>query len=111
VSRAFRWTPSGGVQDLGSLIGNCTPGRTSFATARAFAINNAGRVVGWSIGNRTAPLNEHAVVWSAPNVIQDLGLLPGGTRSVANDINNNNQVVGWANIADFHVRAVLWTLR
>jgi probable HAF family extracellular repeat protein len=105
---AFRWTGSGQAVLLPSLdnSGDCGD------CGRAFAINNAGLVVGESPtpGGFYDGL-QHAVVWSATSQIQDLGTLAGGTKSQANDINKNNQVVGWSNKTGGAVHATLWTLR
>ncbi len=43
--------------------------------------------------------------------ITDLGLLPGGTSSVANAINDNGEVVGGADVANGDIHAFLWTAR
>jgi len=39
----------------------------------------------------------HAVIWTAPNQIQDLGVL-GGTYSTATGINDSGQVVGYSTL-------------
>ena len=84
---------------------------------RAHAINDAGQVAGsasYAQGKENTVLwvKEHAVVWDPEGVIKDLGCLPGGNMSWANDINDAGQIVGWSNatsteqLRDKH--AVLW---
>ena len=75
---------SGGqMQDLGTLGG---------AFSRASGINDAGQVVG-AAGTPTG--NRRAFLYSGGQM-KDLGTLDGGSSSVANDINNSGQVVGWS---------------
>jgi probable HAF family extracellular repeat protein len=50
------------------------------------AINNLGQVVGNS--------SDHAFLWSTSDGMEDLGVLPGGTYSRANDINDIGTIVG-----------------
>ena len=52
------------------------------------AINSEGAVVG--------NLNGHAVIWTARDGVYDLGILPGGTFSVAAGINDLGAVTGTA---------------
>jgi probable HAF family extracellular repeat protein len=66
------------------------PGANPEGNARAVAINDAGQIVGQSV---TTAFTDHAVLWSAAGVIQDLGTL-GGTNSAAIDINASGQVIG-----------------
>src|SRR5262249_3665204 len=47
----------------------------------------------------------------ASYVLTDLGGLPGGRASYANDINAAGQVVGWASPATGQAHAVLWNNR
>lgn len=83
-----------------------------FSVSRAFGINSSGQVVGEF--SPDARLPEHlrgprAVFWQ-DGVMQDLGILPGHSSSVALDINEDAQVVGWSGAADASVsRAVLWS--
>jgi probable HAF family extracellular repeat protein len=51
----------------------------------------------------------HAVEWSAADKIEDLGTLPGGTYSIAFEINDSGEVVGYGNIADNAAHAMVWT--
>lgn len=101
-------SPSGGsrawfyngvtAQDIGTLGG---------ADSYAFALNNAGQVVGTSaIGN--GPLF-HAYLWSARTGMQDLGTLAGRGSSSAVAINNGGQVAGGSTSADSSTHAFRWS--
>jgi probable HAF family extracellular repeat protein len=86
VLHAFRWTPSAGMQDLGSLGG---------LDASAWGINNAGQVVGASVttsGLIVGPT--HAFLLTPGQAMQDLGTI-GGIESWALRINDAGQAVGW----------------
>jgi probable HAF family extracellular repeat protein len=116
VESPFRWRPATGLERLPLLK---QPRSDCFVSGEifigtAFAINNADVAVGRSttgalVGERDPVY--HATVWSAAKVVQDLGTLPGGRQSRANDINAHNQVVGWSEITGGRTHAVLWTLR
>jgi len=73
----------------------------------AFKILNDGRMVGQK--------NNRAWLWTAPGAGQDLGTLPApyNGNSEAHDINQNDQVVGWAmkpnSPNDNDSRAFSWT--
>jgi probable HAF family extracellular repeat protein len=82
------------------------PGATVDESAGAVAINASGQVVGHSptVGFNAA----HAVLWSASNVVQDLGTL-GGSRSRAIDINDAGQVIGTSTLSgDVTTHFFLW---
>ncbi len=114
--RPFLWTPGGtdGVpsnpqmRDLGSLI----PG----LNGEAWGINELGQVVGWS-GADNVP---HALLWTPGGTdgvphnpeMKDLGTLGVGEswRSIAYDINDAEQVVGWSDTDDYFIeRGFRWT--
>ena len=99
AERAFRSTPSGSLQDIGSLGGD---------TSNANGINNAGSVVGFSY--LAGDVIFHAFLWTQTAGMQDLGTL-GGPSSAAHAINNVGQVVGESYIAgsttEYHV--FLWS--
>jgi probable HAF family extracellular repeat protein len=57
----------------------------------AYAVNDAGAVVGESAG--------HPFLYNA-GVLTDLGLLPGAVAAAATGINTEGQIVGWSTYAD-----------
>jgi probable HAF family extracellular repeat protein len=71
----------------------------------AFAINNAGQIVGQS--DPTGDATTYAVLWQN-GAITNLGTLPGDVSSMANDINAQGQVVGTSCDVNFNCRAFLW---
>jgi len=73
----------GMVIDLGNLGGPYT---------FPWAINAKGEIVGQS--NVTGNTVTHAFAWTKDQGIQDLGLLPGDSSSLAFGVNNRGQVVG-----------------
>ena len=83
VARAAQWAPNG---VLGTL-----PGRGTSPSSRAFAINDAGTVVG-RVGFGGAA-DERAAMWRA-GVLTELGSLGG--RSGATAINAGGVIVGWS---------------
>jgi probable HAF family extracellular repeat protein len=82
------------------------PGADPEGSARAIAVNDVGQIVGMSV----APgFTNHAVLWSAMGVIQDLGTL-GGSNSEAVDINASGQVIGWSQTTgNAATHSFLWT--
>ena len=107
--RAFRWTKSRGMQDLGTLGGT---------DSAAFSINERGQIAGWSFTNTTpnpvvgncSDMNvptEDPFLWENGKMI-DLGTL-GGTCGRATALNNRGQVVGFSDLAgDSGAHAFLW---
>jgi probable HAF family extracellular repeat protein len=88
----------GELLDLGAWPGD--------SSSEAFAINDAGVIVGasWS-----ASYQPHAVVWSQGQVF-DLGALAGGTASMALAVNEEGQVAGWSESGGGTHHAVRWDL-
>lgn len=100
---AFLWTPTTGMQDLGSLGGPDTA---------ATAISEDGSVV---VGESTVPdgaLNlYHAFRWTAQTGMQDLGTL-GGAQSEAFAVNHDGSViVGYSDTtrSSGSAEAFIWT--
>jgi probable HAF family extracellular repeat protein len=86
-NRAFRWTVSGGMQDLGA------PGDSI-----AYGVSADGSVV-------VGVSNSRAFRWTTPSVIQYLGVLQGASWSVAYDVSANGSVV----VGDSGRRGFRWT--
>ncbi len=84
------------MTDLGTLGG---------IESYAWAINNAGQVVGWA---STSSGERHAFLYSK-GTMTDLGVLPGGTESFAQGINNAGQVVGYAYTSSGEEHAFLYS--
>jgi len=103
-SRAFFWTKSTGMIDLGTLGG---------AYAQAFAINDSGFITGnWQL--RSTVNDTHAFLSPSPVGagavgMRDLGTL-GGSFSYGMAINARNHVVGYSTInkVDSRVHAFLF---
>jgi probable HAF family extracellular repeat protein len=95
TTHAFLWSPTTGMQDLGSIGGG-----SSYANG----INNAGQIVGYYEASGTY----RAFLWTASNGMQDLGTL-GGDSAIASGINSAGQVVGTARNLSGQVHAFLWT--
>jgi probable HAF family extracellular repeat protein len=78
--------------------------RNAFS-GQASAINDAGVSVGWYETNQART----AVSWSADNQVTLLGTLPGFASALANGINQDGTIVGFAFTNDFvSSRAFIW---
>ena len=96
--RAFRWTASGGMQDLGTLGGG----------SNAWDVSADGSVVVGSAYNAAAR-DRHAFRWTPWSGMQDLGTL-GGDYSAAFGVSaDGSVVVGWSYNAAGQGRAFRWT--
>jgi probable HAF family extracellular repeat protein len=95
---AFRWTVTGGMQDLGTLGGG---------ESRPYAVSADGAVVvGWA---ENAAGQLRAFRWTAARGMQDLGTL-GGDGSAAYGVSADGAVVvGSARNAAGQLRAFRWT--
>jgi probable HAF family extracellular repeat protein len=97
--RAFRWTASGGMQDLGTLPGY------DWSFASGVSADGA-VVVGWAAN---AAGQRRAFRWTASGGMQDLGTL-GGDWSEARGVSaDGSVVVGWADNDAGQLCAFRWT--
>jgi probable HAF family extracellular repeat protein len=95
---AFRWTASGGMQDLGTLGGS---------ESGAWGVSADGSVVVGEAQSAAGPLR--AFRWTEASGMQDLGTL-GGDESVAYGVSaDGSVVVGVAYNAAGQKRAFRWT--
>jgi probable HAF family extracellular repeat protein len=92
ATHAFLWPSPDRLQDLGLGF--------------AYGINNQGQVV----GSNPRYGATRAVLWSQAGVRRELGALPGGTSSVARDINDLGQIVGSGTTSGGQTHAIIWTL-
>ncbi len=97
---ALLWTSLGSSQLLGTLSGQ---------NSLAYALNNQGRVVGYSdvLADVAPYIRQHAFLWSETVGMLDLGTL-GGYNSYAYGLNNQTQVVGRSDIGSGFYHAFLW---
>jgi probable HAF family extracellular repeat protein len=93
--RAYLWSLSGGLTDLGDLGGG---------KSYAYGINNLGQIVGESYIDSTS---SHAFLWHGQ--MSDLGGLSGGVRSIAVSINNLGVIIGGTFFSDNSFSPFRWT--
>ena len=112
ASEAFLWD-GGATTSLGDLVRSQQyPFCPCFS--RAYALNNLGDVVGVSSPPGTLGATNHAFLWHQGTMI-DLGAShyssPNRYESIAFDINDRGQAVGWEQPGDgaSEARAVIWT--
>ncbi|HEY6370560.1 MAG TPA: hypothetical protein VIX37_08270 [Candidatus Sulfotelmatobacter sp.] len=99
--RAFSWTASGGMKDLGTLSGA--------TVSAAIGVNDSGTVVGYSNVKGQPATNFSAVEWSSTGAITNLGTLSGGSSSAAFQINSAGKVAGDSFLSNGLVDATSWT--
>lgn len=99
IAGAFVFS-NGVMTGLNSLGGN--PGGT---LAAAFALNDAGEIVGTE--EFTGPVSSHAFSYSN-GAVSDLGTLPGGNMSSAFGVNLGGVIVGSSNRGDGTTHAFLY---
>ena len=88
------------------LPGLCSGSAADRCGAQARAINDRGQIVGKGDLTSESESAYHAALWQAGRV-RDLGTLGGGS-SLAEDISDRGQVVGWSFVRDRILRAFLW---
>jgi probable HAF family extracellular repeat protein len=107
-ARAFLWDRHQGMQDLGTLSGG--------TDAIAAMINEPGHVVGWSYTSSAPNANctpqfalaTGSFIWDKKTGMTDLGSF-GGTCTLAADLNDKDQVVGFSNLTGDQVNhAFAW---
>jgi probable HAF family extracellular repeat protein len=101
--KAFLWE-NGVIRDLGTLGG---------LSSVAWAINNAGTVVGRSdIGTtKQGGTIHHAFTWTAADGMKDLGSIVGRQWAQATALNETGWVVGQTWLSSGESRATLWRLK
>lgn len=94
VEEAFVWTPGGGMRGLGVLASDNDPVvGTMTPSSRAYAVSADGStVVGISRGVGAGDIPE-AFRWTSTGGMVGLGILAGGTYSIANGVNADGTVV------------------
>jgi probable HAF family extracellular repeat protein len=96
---AFTWSPADGMTPL-------VPTGAGWGNTYAFSINNGGQIAGVAINSAN---QARAVVWES-GTMRELGVLPGGSYSVALGNNNLGYVVGYSRTTPTGTpRAVLYT--
>ena len=100
VSRGFRWTPTTGMVDLGTLPG-C-------ANSSAICINRHGHIVGWVYGCAGDGIG---VIWKDGRIIDLNTVVPPGSITISGawDINDAGQIIGVAHGLKDGLKAVLLT--
>ena len=98
---AFRWTQSGGVQDLGAIGGN-NPNKTFIN-----GISADGSVIVGSILD--ANKNGHAFRWTQSGGVQDLGAMGGKIAFATGVTADGSVIVGYILDTNYKGHAYRWT--
>ena len=99
--RAVLWPNKGAVVSLVGLPG--------FASSEAVSISDRGVIAGFATRIDGSATRSRAVLWaSGGQSIRDLGTLPGGADSRAQDVNGRDEVVGMSTSSAGN-RAFIWT--
>ncbi len=101
ADHAWLYTGSGSLVDVGAF------GKPPDSFSIATAVNNSGMVCGYSDSSDPAR-STRAFVYTQAGGMQDLPIFPGG-QTVARDINNIGQIVGYATAADGTYRSFLYS--
>ena len=99
TTRVWRWSGTGISSVRVPVPASTATGSYPPNSNDALGINNVGTVVGFATFRPTdgSALAKHAMHWNGTNInSSDLGVLPSGVNSVADDINNDDFVVGYA---------------
>ena len=80
--RPYRWTKSGGMQDLSALLGN---------SANVYHVSADGSVIVGAFSNGDG--QRRPFRWSQSGGFQDLGILPGAARVSATGVSADGSVV------------------
>lgn len=91
--RAFRWSESDGMVNLGTPASQSLPGLSAYTQSYAQNLNDAGLIVG--AADRGSGLTR-AVYWDLSGVLHDIGTL-GGSSGWAYAVNDDNMIVGFSN--------------
>ena len=94
--QAFRWTQSGGLDSLGSLL----PGKNSYGSA----VSSDGS---WIVGTAMNSYGYEAFLWNEATGIIGLGNPPGSEESAADAVSDDGSIV----VGSFGYRtgAFVWT--
>ena len=90
---AFLYSERHGLQDLNTLV---TSGGNGWLLQQGNAVNALGEIVGVGEYNGVSPMAFHF----AHGAVRNLGTLPDGLNSCANDISDRGEVVGYVNTSD-----------
>jgi probable HAF family extracellular repeat protein len=127
LNASSTWSYGNAINDSGQVAGSCFIGSRELAVlfsggkminlgtlpgypdlSRATAIDNNGRVVGYSVDENGLQTYSHAFLYSN-GAMTDLGTIPGDIGSAALGINGSGQVVGTVTLPNWHRHAFMST--